>query len=112
MARKKVDHMQYQEGMEIIQSDVMEKVLSTVDQYDYQLYSTCDVEKALSKDHLSLEDFGALLSPAALAYLEEMAIKGMAKTKKHFGNNITLFTPLYIANYCENECVYCGFKAT
>ena len=112
MKRKKVDHMQYQEGMEIIQSDIMEKLLSTVDQYDYNLYTARDVERALSKDHLSLEDYGAILSPAALPYLEVMARKGIEETKKHFGNSITLFTPLYIANYCENECVYCGFKAT
>ena len=112
MKRKKVDHMQYQEGMEIIQSDIMEKLLSTVDQYDYNLYTARDVERALSKDNLSLEDYGAILSPAALPYLEVMARKGIEETKKHFGNSITLFTPLYIANYCENECVYCGFKAT
>ncbi|WP_338471680.1 2-iminoacetate synthase ThiH [Niallia sp. XMNu-256] len=112
MARKKVDHMQYQEGMEVIQSDVMEKVFRTVDLYDYHKYTNRDVERALSKDHLSLEDFGALLSPAALPYLEIMAQKGMAETRKHYGNNVSLFTPLYIANYCENECVYCGFKAT
>lgn len=104
--------MQYQEGMEIIQSDLMNKVLSTVEKYDCTLYTNRDVERALSKDHLSLEDYGALLSPAALSYLEEMAVKGMAETKKHFGDNVSLFTPLYIANYCQNECVYCGFKAT
>src|SRR4051812_8721478 len=112
MKREKVDHMQYQEGMEIIQSDIMEKLLSTVDQYDYNLYTARDVERALSKDHLSLEDYAAILSPAALPFLEVMARKGIEETKKHFGNSITLFTPLYIANYCENECVYCGFKAT
>jgi 2-iminoacetate synthase len=112
MRRKKVDHMQYQEGMEIIPSDLMDKVLKTVEKYNYKLYTGHDVERALSKEHLSLEDFGVILSPAALPYLEEMARKGMEKTKKHFGNSITLFTPLYIANYCENECVYCGFKAT
>ena len=82
MKRKKVDHMQYQEGMEIIQSDIMEKVLSTVDQYDYNLYTARDVERALSKDHLSLEDYGAILSPAALPYLEVMARKGIEETKK------------------------------
>ncbi|WP_071396278.1 2-iminoacetate synthase ThiH [Bacillus tuaregi] len=112
MSRKKVDHMQYQEGMEIIESDLMDQVLKTVEKYDYSLYTGRDVERVLAKDQLSLEDFGVLLSPAALEYLEEMAQKGMAETKKHFGNSVTLFTPLYIANYCENECVYCGFKAT
>ena len=52
----------------------------------------------------------ALLSPAAFPFLEEMAHKAQYETRKHFGNSICMFTPLYIANYCENECVYCGFN--
>lgn len=104
--------MQYMDGMEAIHSDIMEKVLSLVKSYDYNQYSNRDVENALNKDSLSLEDFGAILSPAALPYLEDLARKAMVKTRKHFGNSVNLFTPLYIANFCENECVYCGFKAT
>ena len=49
-------------------------------------------------------------SPAALPFLEEMARKATWETRKHFGNSVCLFTPLYIANYCENHCVYCGFN--
>ena len=112
MQRKRTDHMQYMDGMEVIPSTIMEQVLTTVKKYDYDQYTNRDVERALSKDHLSLEDYGVILSPAALPYLEEMARKAMAKTRKHFGNSVSLFTPLYIANYCENECTYCGFKAT
>ncbi|TSI02642.1 2-iminoacetate synthase ThiH [Lysinibacillus sp. BW-2-10] len=112
MAKKRVNHMEYLDGMEKIPSDIMEKVLMTVDQYDYSCYTAKDVETALAKDQLSLHDYGALLSPAALPYLEEMARRGKSKTQKHFGNSISLFTPLYIANYCANECTYCGFKAT
>ncbi len=112
MARKKTDHMQYQEGMEIIESDIMEMVLAATANYDHAQYTSQDVEKALSKEQLSLDDYGALLSPAAQGYLEVMARKAMAETRKHFGNSVSLFTPLYIANYCENECTYCGFKAT
>ena len=56
------------------------------------------------------EDFGALLSPAALPFLEQMAQRAQAETRKHFGNSVQMFTPLYIANYCENYCIYCGFN--
>jgi 2-iminoacetate synthase len=112
MQRKRVDHMQYLDGMEAINSDIMEKVLTAREQYDYEQYTSRDVEKVLKKDLLSLLDYQIILSPAALPYLEDMARKAMAETRKHFGNSISLFTPLYIANYCENECVYCGFKAT
>jgi 2-iminoacetate synthase len=83
-----------------------------VEKYDHAQYTSQDVEKALSKEQLSFGDYGALLSPAAQPYLEVMARKAMAETRKHFGNSVSLFTPLYIANYCENECTYCGFKAT
>jgi 2-iminoacetate synthase len=112
MQRKRVDHMQYMDGMEAIDSDIMEKVLAAREQYNYEQYTSYDVEKSLNKERLSLEDYRIILSPAALPYLEDMARKAMSETRKHFGNSISLFTPLYIANYCENECVYCGFKAT
>ena len=39
-----------------------------------------------------------------------MAQRARLETQKHFGNTVYLFTPLYIANYCENYCVYCGFN--
>ncbi|WP_404332126.1 2-iminoacetate synthase ThiH [Mesobacillus maritimus] len=110
--KRRVDHMQYMEGMEVIESDFMERVLTAAKSYDYEPYTSRDVEKALSKDHLSIEDFGVILSPAAMPYLEVMARKAKLATRKHFGNSISLFTPLYIANYCENECTYCGFSAT
>ena len=57
-----------------------------------------------------MEDFKALLSPAAEPFLEEMAARARLETSRHFGNTVYLFTPLYIANYCENYCVYCGFN--
>jgi 2-iminoacetate synthase len=110
--KRRVDHMQYLDGMEVIESDLMEKVLAVRNAYDYEKYTSTDVEKALSKDYLSLDDYAAILSPAAMPYLEDMARKAMTETRKHFGNSVALFTPLYIANYCENECTYCGFKAT
>ncbi|MBU4541652.1 2-iminoacetate synthase ThiH [uncultured Acetobacterium sp.] len=110
MAKKRTNPMAYQPGMEMIASDIRDKVLKTVDNFDHFKVSSQDVEAALKKDHLSAEDYGALLSPAATPYLEEMAKKAIIETRKHFGNSIALFTPLYIANYCENNCVYCGFN--
>ncbi len=104
------DIMQYRENMEIIDSDMLDKVLEYRSSYDYNKYTEEDVKRALSKETLSLDDFGALLSPAALDFLEDIAKKAKIETRKHFGNSVTLFTPLYIANYCENNCVYCGFN--
>lgn len=103
-------HMEYLPGMEIIESDVCDRVISQMESYDYSVYTARDVRKALDHDTCTVEDFKALLSPAAEPFLEEMAQKAKIETGKHFGNTVYLFTPLYIANYCENYCVYCGFN--
>lgn len=105
-----LNHMEYLPDMEVIQSDIMEKVLTRTASYDYDSYTARDVQQALAKEWLSIDDFGALLSPAALPFLEQMAKKAQGETRKHFGTSVCLFTPLYIANYCENHCVYCGFN--
>jgi 2-iminoacetate synthase len=104
------DHMEYIEGMEQIDSDVLARVIDEMNAFAYDTYTESDVKRALMDDICTIEDFKALLSPAALPYLEEMAKKAKLETSKHFGNTVYLFTPLYIANYCENYCVYCGFN--
>lgn len=108
--QKRVDPMEYMEGMEQIASDIPDKVLDARDRYEADSYTAQDVRAALQKDNRSLEDFAALLSPAAEPFLEEMAKKAKQETEKHFGNSVYLFTPIYISNYCENHCIYCGFN--
>lgn len=107
---ERIDHMKYLPGMEVIESDIQEQVISRMNAYDYSRYTETDVKRALAAEYLSIEDFAALLSPAAEPFLEQMAAKATIETRKHFGNSVYLFTPLYIANYCENYCVYCGFN--
>ena len=106
----RTDYMKYLDDMEIIDSDIKDKVLKAMDEFDYDSYTAADVERALSKDTCNIEDFKALLSPAAEPYLEQMARKAENETKKHFGNTVYIFTPIYIANYCQNYCIYCGFN--
>ncbi|MCH5183877.1 MAG: 2-iminoacetate synthase ThiH [Oscillospiraceae bacterium] len=103
-------HMEYLPGMEVIESDVCANVLAQMNAYDYTKYTAADVKAALERDACTIEDFKALLSPAAEPFLEQMAQRARLETSKHFGNTVYLFTPLYIANYCENYCVYCGFN--
>lgn len=90
--------------------DIMEKVLESRKNYDPLHYGDGDVERALQKDRLDPEDFAALLSPCAGRRLEELAVRAKAVTARQFGNSVCLYTPLYIANYCVNHCVYCGFN--
>lgn len=106
----RTDHMAYLPGMEVIRSDVQDKVLKAMKAYDYNGYASADVRRALSHETCSIEDFKALLSPAAEPFLEEMARRAELETRRHFGNTVYLFTPLYIANYCQNYCIYCGFN--
>ena len=106
----RADHMKYMDGMQVIESDIKDKVLKAMGEYDYNSYTAADVERALSHETCSIEDFKAFLSPAAAPYLEQMARKAEEITKNHFGNTVYIFTPLYIANYCQNYCIYCGFN--
>lgn len=104
------NHMEYLPDMEQIDSDICQKVLAQMNTFDDAAYTAADVKAALQHETCSIEDFKALLSSAAEPFLEEMAQKARLETRKHFGNSVYLFTPLYIANYCENYCVYCGFN--
>lgn len=104
------DPMEYLPGMEKIEPDICDKVISQMNAYDASKYTARDVRMALEHETCTVEDFKALLSPAAEPFLEQMAQRARMETSKHFGNTVYLFTPLYIANYCENYCVYCGFN--
>ena len=100
------NHLEYLPGMEIIESDVCKNVMEQMNTFDYSKYTEDDVKQALRHDKCTIEDFKALLSPAAEPFLEQMAQRARLETSKHFGNTVYLFTPLYIANYCENYCWY------
>lgn len=108
--RERVNHMGYMEGMEQINSDIFDKVMDARKQYQADFYTAQDVQAALQHDNRTIQDFAALLSPAAEPFLEEMAKKAKQETEKHFGNSVYMFTPVYVSNYCENYCIYCGFN--
>lgn len=71
-----------------------------------------DVLRAIENPKRDLEDFKALISPAASNYIEEMAVESNKITKKRFGNTMQLFAPMYLSNECQNICTYCGFSLT
>lgn len=70
------------------------------------------VESVLGRERLTELDFLALLSDAALDYLELMARRAFELTRRCFGNAVVLFTPMYVSNYCDNTCAYCSFAQT
>ncbi len=108
--QERIDHMKYLTDMEVIESDMLDKVVTAMDGYDYSSFTADDVRAALQAEVLSPRDFQALLSPAAELFIEELAQRAQQETRKHFGNSVMMFTPVYIANYCENYCIYCGFN--
>ena len=107
----RIDHLKYLPHMEILDSQILDEVLRYLNSYDYDKFSSVDVYNALQKSTCEIHDLMALLSPAAGDFIEEMAQKAQAKKRAYFGDNIYIFTPLYIANYCDNHCVYCGFNS-
>ncbi|NSL89306.1 2-iminoacetate synthase ThiH [Chitinophaga sp. Mgbs1] len=72
--------------------------------------TAADVEQALHNPRRTLEDFAALISPAAAAYLEPMAVLSHELTLQRFGNTMQLYIPMYLSNECQNICTYCGFS--
>lgn len=109
-AEEKCDHMTYMDDMEQIPHEILDKVIAEINSYRAEDYTASDVIRAIESDSCSLEDFKALLSPAAEPFLEQIARKARLETRKHFGNSAYFFTPIYISNYCENYCIYCGFN--
>ncbi len=88
-----------------------------IQQYNWDDTTRCiaaktarDVEIALGKEHLTIDDFMALISPAGAAYIEPMAQLSHRYTMERFGKTISMYIPLYISNACNNHCVYCGFQ--
>lgn len=77
---------------------------------DIYAKSKADVEAALTKEKRDIEDFKALISPAAFPYLEQMAQLSQQATQKRFGKTIQMYVPLYLSNECQNICTYCGFS--
>jgi 2-iminoacetate synthase len=77
------------------------------------LKTPADVRRALGRPRgsVDIEDFAALLSPAAAPYLEDMAQASHAATVERFGRTMRMFAPLYLSNACANVCTYCGFSA-
>ncbi|MCF0207482.1 MAG: 2-iminoacetate synthase ThiH, partial [Bacteroidales bacterium] len=68
-----------------------------------------DVRRALGKQRCTVDDFMALISPAAEPFLEQMAFLSRKYTEERFGKTISMFIPLYLTNSCTNSCIYCGF---
>ena len=104
------DPMTYQPHMQQLDSQMFEEVQTAMQAFEQTTYTAKEVQAALRSTACTVQEFAALLSPAAQSFLEQMAEKAKREREKHFGNCVQLFTPLYISNYCENECVYCGFN--
>jgi 2-iminoacetate synthase len=70
-----------------------------------------EIKRIINKESINREDFLKLISPKSQPYLELMAQKAKKLSMNHFGKAVTLYTPMYLSNYCNNKCVYCSFNA-
>lgn len=109
---RETNHMEYMDGMDKTDHQIMSRVLEMTNKYEPLVFTSEDVRKVLFQENIGIDGLKVLLSPAAQPYLEDMAFRAKQETAKHFGNTVCMFTPLYIANYCENYCVYCGFNCS
>ena len=91
-------------------SDVLEKISWDETTQKIASKTDADVVRALAKERLDVDDFMALISPAAAAYLEPMARLSRRYTQERFGKTISMYIPMYITNSCTNSCIYCGFN--
>jgi len=96
---------------------VEQSFINIIDQWDWNQTqesilskSQSDVLHALHKNRVDLEDFKALISPAAEVFIELMAQKSVEITRRRFGNTIQMYSPMYLSNECQNICTYCGFS--
>ncbi len=102
--------MQYFSHMQKIDSTMFEKVLALRDSYESDIYTKKDVLRALNSSYTDINDLKILLSTEAQNHIELLALKAQSLTKQYFGNGKSLFTPLYLSNFCASKCVYCGFQ--
>ena len=103
--KNRIDHMKYMPDMEVLESDILDKVLNYVENYNYETYTEADVKRALSHERKTPEDFAALLSLAALPLLEEIA--QCAKVEKERYLVIPwLCLPLFILQITVKITVY------
>nr|WP_044599090.1 2-iminoacetate synthase ThiH [Campylobacter peloridis] len=102
--------MQFYPHMQKIESEILTKVFDALKNFDESKIKPLDVKKALSKDYLNSEDLNILLSSTAQDFIEDLAQKANLITQRNFGNSRSIFTPLYLSNFCNSKCTYCGFQ--
>lgn len=90
--------------------DIINELHTADFKYIFSQINEDDICKAISKEKISLYDFIALLSPCAEKYIENIAAKAKKITEMNFGKIISLYSPVYLSDYCINQCVYCGFN--
>lgn len=105
------DVRDYLPDMDQISEEIPDKIEASYKEQAGRRITPADVRAVLQKDRLTPDDYYVLLSDAAEDFLDEMAVKARMLRRQYFGDNVNSFSPLYIANYCENGCRYCGFNS-
>lgn len=107
--KRKID--EYFPYMDVTHSNIKDILEEKWESVKGRKVTKMDVISSLQREDLTEEDFYNLISDEALSFIDEMAEIARSKRIRYFGNNVTLFSPIYIANYCNNSCKYCGFRA-
>lgn len=105
------DVRDYLPDMDQISEEIPEKIEASYKEQAGRTITPSDVRAVLQKDRITPDDYYVLLSDVAEDFIDEMAVKARMLRRQYFGDNVNSFSPLYIANYCENGCRYCGFNS-
>ena len=109
--KNRIDHMTYLPDMQNIGSDIMDQVIDAMKHYDYAKYTAEDVKRALAHFGTYPRRFFRRCSLLPhFRFWKKLHRQLKLRQKSIFGNSVYMFTPIYIANYCENYCIYCGFN--
>ncbi len=110
-----MEEFKYFNNMQDIHSDIYDKISEKLSEVKSVNVTADDVRRTLGKiknnEALDHFDYYNMLSDVAIDFIEELGEISQKLRLQYFGNNVYLFSPLYIANYCENSCKYCGFRA-
>ncbi|MDM0599807.1 [FeFe] hydrogenase H-cluster radical SAM maturase HydG [Clostridium perfringens] len=68
------------------------------------------IEKSKSAEGLTPEETAVLLNLEDKELIEEMFKAARQVKEKLYGKRLVVFAPLYVSNYCVNNCTYCGYK--
>ncbi|MBR6661303.1 MAG: [Bacteroidales bacterium] len=105
-----MDRSLTKDAVNFIKEDRLHKLIN--ESREDKIYLEEIFNKSLNKEPLTIEETAQLIAINSPEMLQKLFDTAQQLKKDIYGNRIVLFAPLYIGNYCINNCKYCGFKSS